>query len=142
MAIVLFWIAIAIVAFLILWFLFLERMFYPRIKVSRVEFKGPGSYYQSQKIKGARKVVLTSQNKKQNSFSKLFTGEVKYARADHFSPEIEILPVAGKKKKVRVRNVGTNAPAWDIYPSSIFQQYEKGSMKKRDSKEECQIEFS
>ena len=142
LAIVLFWIGIAIVAFLILWFLFLERIFYPRIKVSRVEFKGPGSYYQSKKIKGARKVVLTSKKKKQSPISRIFTGDVRYVVADHFTPEVEILPAAGKKKKVRVRNVGTNAPVWDIYPSSIFQQYEKGSMKKRDSKEECQIEFS
>ena len=142
LAIVLFWIGIAILIFLLLWFLFLQRIFYPRIKISRIEFKGPGSYYQSKKIKGARKVVLTSQNKKQNPVSKIFTGEIRYVIADHFSPALEIIPAAGKKKKVRIRNVASNVTVWDIYPSSIFQQYEKGSMKKRDSKEECQIEFS
>lgn len=141
LAIVLFWIGVAILLCLLLWFLFLQRIFYPRIKVSRVEFKGPGSFYQSKKIKGARKVVLTSQKKKQNPLSRLFTGEVRYIKADHFTPELEILPAAGKKKKVRVKNVSTNA-VWDIYPAAIFLQYEKGTMKNRNSKEETNIEFS
>ena len=142
LATVLFWIGIGIIVFLLLWFCLLQRIIYPRIRISRVEFKGPGSYYQSKKIKGARKVVLTSQKKKQNPISKIFTGEIRYVKADHFSPAIEIIPATGKKKKVRVRNVGNSAPIWDIYPTSIFQQYEKGSMKNRDTKEETDIEFS
>ena len=141
LATVLLWIGIAILAILVIWFLFLQRFFYPRIKVGKVEFTGPNSYYQSKKIKGARKIVLTSKKKKQNAFSKFFTGEVRYVKADHFSPELEITPASGKKK-VKVSNSGKSQPAWDIYPSSIFQPFEKGELKNRNSKESTTIEFS
>lgn len=141
LAIVLFWIGVAILLFLILWFLFLQRLFYPRIKLGRVEFSGPGSYYQSKKLKGARKVVLTSKKKKQNVFSRIFTGEVRYVKADHFSPDLEILPGAGKKK-VKVRNTVQSAEGWEIYPSSTFSQYDKGSVKSKTTNEETKLEFS
>lgn len=142
LATVLFWIAIGLLALLVLWFLFLQRFFYPRIKMGRVEFTGPGSYYQTKKIKGARKVVVTSQKRKQNIFSRIFTGEIKYVKAPHFEPELAITPASGKKK-VKVSNLsGKVESGWDISPSSIFKQYDKGSVRNRKTKEETKIEFS
>lgn len=135
------WGVIGIIVLLVIWFLFLRRIFFPQIKLGKVEFTGPGSYYQSKKLKGARKVVLTSKKKKQNTLSKIFTGEVRYVKADHFSPEVEIVPASGKKK-VRVRHSGKASPAWDIYPSSIFRQDDKGTIKNRNTNEETNMDFS
>lgn len=142
LAVVLFWIAVAIVAFLVIWFLFLQRVFYPRIKMGKVEFTGPDTYYQSKKLKGARKVVLTSKKKTQNIFSRIFTGEIRYVKAPHFLPELEITPASGKKK-VKVSNVGkTSSHGWDVFPSSIFKQYDKGELKNRTNNDKTTIEFS
>lgn len=141
LATALFWVIIGVLAFLVIWFILLQRIFYPRIKMSRVEFTGPNSYYASKKIKGTRKVVLTSKNKKQNIFSRIFTGEVKYVKADHFNPEIEIKP-SGNKRKVKISNPKAGSQDWDIYPSTIFQRDEKGTLKHRRTQEETDMFFN
>lgn len=135
------WIIGLILAGLLIWFLFLRRMFFPAIKVGKVEFTGPGTYYGSKRIKGARKVVLTSRRKSQNILSRIFTGEIRYVRADHFSPEISILP-AGGKKKVKVRPEGRGDDTWDVHPAGVFCAYEKGTLTHRSTNEKFEIEFS
>lgn len=137
----LFWLGIILLAALILWFLLLKRIFFPLIKMSKVEVTGPNTYYATKKLKGARKVVLTSKKKSQNIFSRIFTGEIRYLRAEHFSPDIIILP-AGRKKKVKLHSQGKLSNSWDVFPSTIFNQYDKGSITNKISKEKSNIEFS
>jgi hypothetical protein len=137
----LFWIAMAIIAALVLWFFLLRRMFYPTIKVKRIDFAGPGTYYGSKKIKGARKVVLTSKKQSQNIFSRIFTGEIRFLRAEHFIPEIEILP-SGTKKKIRLHSLGKGDNAWDVTPSSILAPFDKATMTNRTTKETSEITVS
>lgn len=136
----LFWFAIALIACLLLWFLIFKRIFFPTIKMGKVTFTGPGSYYASKRIKGARKVVLSSKRKSQNIFSRIFTGEIRFIKADHFSPELAIIP-AGGKKKVKLRPGKKAANPWEIYPSSIFSQYDKGLITNRTSNEKSEMEF-
>ncbi|MCH5228363.1 MAG: VWA domain-containing protein [Muribaculaceae bacterium] len=138
---VFFWVAMGLIALIILWFLFIQRWMYPRIKMSKMEVTGPDSFYTSKKIKGARKVVLTSKKKKQNIFSRLFTGEVKYVKADHFDPELEIVP-SGSKKKVKINHAEKGKTNWEISPSSIYRQDEKGSIKHKETSDESHIFFS
>jgi hypothetical protein len=137
----LFWIAMAIIAALVLWFFLLRRMFYPTIKVKRIDFAGPGTYYGSKKIKGARKVVLTSKKQSQNILSRIFTGEIRFLRAEHFIPEIEILP-SGTKKKIRLHSLGKGDNAWDVTPSSILAPFDKATMTNRTTKETSEITVS
>lgn len=137
----LFCLGIILLSALILWLAVLKRFFYPKIKLGKITMAGPDSYYNSKKIKGARKVVMTSKKRSQNILSRIFTGEVKFIKADHFSPEISIVP-AGGKKKVKLRSKGTGADAWDIYPSTIFAQYEKGTIENRASGKKSNIELS
>jgi hypothetical protein len=137
----LFWIAMAIIAALVLWFFLLRRMFYPTIKIKRIDFAGPGTYYGSKKIKGARKVVLTSKKQSQNIFSRIFTGEIRFLRAEHFIPEIEILP-SGTKKKIRLHSLGKEDNAWDVTPSSILAPFDKATMTNRTTKETSEITVS
>lgn len=59
----LFWLGIGLLALLIIWFFILKRLLFPTIKMGKVTLVGPGSYYATKKIKGARKVILTSRRK-------------------------------------------------------------------------------
>ena len=135
------WIGIILLAGLILWFVLLKRIFYPVITLSQVTITGPGTYYLSKKIKGARKVILTSKKRSQNVISRLFSGEVRYVRADHFMPELAIV-AAGGKKKVRVRQEGKAKADWDFYPSAVFRQFEKGTLTNRSTGDKSEIEFN
>lgn len=137
----LFWLGVVILIALVLWLTVLKRIVFPTIKMSKAEFTGPGTYYLNKKIKGARKVVLTSRRHSQNPLARLFTGEIRYVRADHFSPEITILP-AGGKKKVKLRQEDSSRGRWEIYPSAIFGQFEKGTISKPAGGEKFNIEFS
>lgn len=137
----LFWLGVVILGLLLLWLLILKRIFFPSIKMGKVAFTGPGTYYVSKKIKGARKVVLTSRRKSQNIVSRLFTGEIRYIKADFFTSELAILPVGNKKKVKLTTESGVNN-TWDIYPSSIFAQYDKGTIENRNTKEKSEIDFS
>lgn len=136
-----FWLGIIILALLVLWFVVFKHIFFPTIKMGKVEMTGPQSYYVSKRLKGARKVVFTSKKKSQNIISRIFTGEVRYVKADHFSPELTIQP-SGGKKKVKVRSEGNPAASWSVYPSTIFSQYEKGKIANQTSNDEAEIEFS
>ncbi|MBD5357757.1 MAG: VWA domain-containing protein [Bacteroides sp.] len=135
------WLSVALVALLILWTVVLRRIFFPAIKISKVEFTGPGTYYASKKIKGTRKVVLTSDKKSQNFLSRFFTGEIRYVRAEHFSPALSIFP-AGGKKKVKLRQEGGKPNSWNIYPSNIFSQYDKGTLINQATGDKTNIDFS
>lgn len=137
----LFWLGIILLALLALWFILLKRIFFPTIKLSKIEFTGPGSYYASKRLKGARKVVLSSKRRSQNILSRIFTGEIRYLRAEHFSPALTITP-SGGKKKVKLRPEGKSANTWDIYPSAIFGQYDKGTLTNRTTGDKSNIEFS
>lgn len=137
----LFWLAIIVLAALIVWLLILRRIFFPPIKVGKVSFAGPGSYYASKRIKGARKVILTSKRKSQNILSRIFTGEIRFVRAEHFSPELSIEPAPGKRKVI-FRSEGKAVGVWEMYPSSTFGQDDNGKITNRVSKETTEVEFN
>lgn len=133
--------AIILLGTLILWFAILKRIFFPTFKKGRLTLTGPGTYFGSKKLKGARKIILTSKTRSQNIFSRIFTGEVRFVRADQFSPELAMQPV-GRGKKLKIRPEGKIIDAWDIYPSSILAQYDKGKLTNRNSNETTEIEFN
>lgn len=138
---VFFWLGIILLAALILWFIVLRGIFFPKIRVGKIEMMGPGDFFKSKRLKGARKVVLTNRKRSQNPVSRLFTGEIRYVRADHFSPEISIEP--GARKKVKFRSEKNTADTgWDFDPVSSFGQYEQGQMINRKTGEKTKMEFS
>lgn len=110
-----FWIGIVLLALLALWFAVLRRMVYPVFKKMTLQFEGPGAYYATKKLKGCRKAVLTSRSRSQNLLGALFTGKILYIRADHFTPEVEIVP-AGKRSARVVRSA-----SWDVTPTSRLE---------------------
>lgn len=130
LATILFWIGISLLAALLLWFLFVKRMVYPTFKLSSLEFDGPDGYYLTKRIRGARAVRLVSTRKSQGILSRIFTGRIIYITADHWTPEIEIVP--GRRRTALARP----GKAWDVVPSSCMERYEtyeltNGSVKTR-----------
>jgi hypothetical protein len=134
------WTLLIILALLVLWLAVLKPFFYPTIKVFRIVITGPGSYRTSRKIKGTRKVVLTSKKKSQSIFSRIMTGEIKYECADHFNPGITIEPTGGKKR-VKLHSLEAGNNGWDIYPSNIFKKGEEGTITNRTTKDISEIKF-
>lgn len=132
------WIAAGIVALLLLWFLLLRRILFPVIRASRIEITGPGRYYVSKRIRGKRKVILTSLGKKQNVFDRIFTGEILYIRDGCLTPDIEITP--GGRKKVRLRSSSTGPEGWDFVPSSTIAPYETVTMMRRSGAEKATVQ--
>lgn len=136
-----FWLVIIIISAIILWMLIFKRIFFPTIKMNRIIILGPDSFYVSKKIKGARKILLTSKHKPQNFFSRIFTGEIRFIESNFFSPELTITP-AGKKRKVKLSHKNISNNIWEIYPSLIFGQYDKGSIINRNTNKTSEIEFN
>lgn len=134
----LFWLGIIILAALVLWLGWLNKIFFRRIKAKRIIFTGPGQYYISKKIKGCREVVFTTKKKKQNFISRLFTGEVKYISAPHFIPEIYV--TAGSKQKIRLKSLSKGVETWDFIPSGTLSPYDKATAINRQTKEKFNIE--
>lgn len=97
----LFWLLIAIVAALVLWFAIVRPARYPAIKPAAVTLTGPGSFYSHKRIKHARRIVLTRHSRRQSTLSRIFTGTTLFIRSEHFTSDMTILPAS--KKKVRLR---------------------------------------
>lgn len=132
------WIAIAVLAVLVLWFLLLRRIIYPTIKVKKIEFAGPGTFYASYNVKGARKVVFTNKKQSQGVISRIFTGNIRYVRAEHFSPAIELLP-SGSKKKVRLHSLNRGDDTWIFTPGAILAPFDKIEMHHQGRNETAEI---
>lgn len=132
------WLGIIILAALVLWFGWLNKIFFRRIKAKRIIFTGPGQYYISKKIKGYREVVFTTKAKRQNFISRIFTGEIKYISAPHFIPEINV--TAGSKRKIRLKSLSKGVETWDFIPSGTLSPYDKATAINRQTKEKFNIE--
>ena len=70
----LFWLGVIILALLVIWFLFLKRIFFPTFTIGTVMVTSP--YYSMIKIKGARRIVFSDKKVKQSPINRFFTGKV------------------------------------------------------------------
>lgn len=134
LATVLFWIGIAILLAILLWFLCLRRIVFPKFKVSKIIIEGPGNYFISKKLKTSRKVILTSRKRSQNIISEIFTGKVIFICADHWQPEIIFEP--GRRKSINAK-IGSQ---WTITPSNLLTQDMKYKLTNISTKAQSSIE--
>ena len=95
------WLAILGAVFLFLWFSVLKWVFYPRIRLSRIELSSKKGYYVNKKINGKRRVIVTNNRKEQGFMNKLFTGEILYIVDDIWTSSWEITP-KGRKKAAKI----------------------------------------
>lgn len=96
-----FWIVIALLAALLLWFLFLRRALYPVIKVGTITITDP--YFSSVKVKGVRKVEFTNRRMNQGMLNQLFTGRILYQVNEVWADPFILEP---NKKGLRPRTGG------------------------------------
>lgn len=97
--IILLWLIIFVIVVLLVWFLLLKRIIYPRIRLSRIEFKCEEiCYYESKRINSARKVIVSPNKINQSWLNKLFTGKIICISNGQVWPtQWEILPKAASK---------------------------------------------
>ena len=95
------WTCIIAIGLLLLWFIVLKRIRYPRIRISRIELSSKKGYYDNKKINGCRKVVISNKREKQSLINKIFTGFIIYIVNDIWTDTWELTP-KGNKKSVRV----------------------------------------
>ena len=91
------WIVILLGVLLFLWFAVLKWVFYPRIRLSRIELTTKKGYYVNKKINGGRMVVVTSKRKEQNMLNKLLTGEILYIVNELWTSPWELFPKRRRK---------------------------------------------
>ena len=111
---ILLWIAILIMAALLLWLLLIKHFVYPTIRVNTIQINDP--YFSRVKVKGKRRVVFTNQKKSQSLFSKIFTGPILYKRNEIWTSPLCF--EAGAKKRT-LRLMRTKDYTFDPYASSL-----------------------
>ncbi len=85
-------ILIIAVALLVVWFLFIKPIMYPKFKVGMLSLQGPEPFISNLRLKGARKVVLTNRKVSQGRLSRIFTGNIVYSINDIWEDATEITP--------------------------------------------------
>lgn len=93
----LFWTAIVIGIALIVWFLFLRPICFPRIRLSRIQMTSDNGYYASKKINGAKKIVVGPSKGHQSFLNRLFTRRIVYIASPIWSSFWEMTPKGYKK---------------------------------------------
>lgn len=111
----LFWLAIVVLALLVLWFLFVRPMFIDTFKVGSIMVTDP--YFQSIRIHRARKLVFTSKQKKDNILARLFLGKTIYSVNAVWRNELVMIP--GMKKGIKVITKGKYTV--DPYASTLMK---------------------
>lgn len=101
LAIMLYWLFMVLLILLIIWFMIIKSIMYPRTKIGRIIITDP--YYKSLKIHGARKVVFTNQIQRQSLLNRIFTGRIVYEVDRVWTSPIELEPV---KKALRLTTKG------------------------------------
>lgn len=98
---VMMWFCIFVMVALVLWFTLLKNIFYPRIRLSRLELSTKRGYYVNKKINGSRMVVATNNYKPQSRLSKLFTGKITYIKDELWTSSWEMTP-KGRRKVAKI----------------------------------------
>lgn len=103
---------------ILVWFFVMKPILYPTFKIGNIQFTN-GTYFSTKRIYGARKLVITNSQKKQNAINKLLTGKIIYERNDFWPDEWEIHP-KGKGGRLNTNRKYTITP----FTSSLSKQME------------------
>ena len=95
------WIVTMLAVISLLWFLFLRRMFYPQFRSCQKTFIIPNQAPLIVKMTGARKVVISSVQKKQNFGDALIKGPIVYKSHPAFNSPITMRPAKGRRILVK-----------------------------------------
>lgn len=93
------WTVFIIVTGLLIWFVFMRNIMFPKMKRGQIVINSP--FYTSIKIKRARKIVFTTQRKRQKRLDKIFVGNIIYEVNSIWKEEIIIYP--DRQKSLRIK---------------------------------------
>jgi len=110
---ILMWTLLIALAALLLWLCMLKNMQYPTFRLNSLQIFPPDSPSVSKKVRGCKKVVLTSHAQKQSFLSKLFTNTIIYVVNPAWTQDIELVP-SGKGARLR-----TPAGAYSVNPPAV-----------------------
>lgn len=99
--VILMWIGICLLAALVAWFAMLKSIFFPRMRLLRLELSTKKGYYVNKKINGSRMVVVTNHYKPQSWLSKIFTGRITYIKDELWTSPWELTP-KGRRKVAKI----------------------------------------
>lgn len=116
-----FWLAIVVLALLLVWFFFVKPMKYPKVNVTRLQITGDGLYV-SKNVKGCRRIVLSARKQRQNVLSKFFTGSILYICRPEFTSDVHI--VRGHRKSLRFQL----PQAWGISPTATVARNQQATL--------------
>ncbi|MEE3415144.1 MAG: hypothetical protein VZR53_07225 [Prevotella sp.] len=111
---ILMWLAIIILAALLLWFILVKHFIYPSIGVKTIQINDP--YFCKVNVKGKRRVVFTNKKVEQSLINRIFTGEILYKTNDVWTSPLAF--EAGAKKKT-LRVMRTMDYTFDPYSSTL-----------------------
>ena len=109
------WLGVIILTLLIIWFVFLKPIFYPRFGSIQKTFNVPGMAPLIVRFKGARMVVVAaSHQKKQSWWNRFWTGKIIYKTHPTFVSPIIFKP--RKKHKVLAK---VQAGTYQVMPNPM-----------------------
>lgn len=109
------WLGIIILILLIIWFVLLKPMFYPRFGSIQKTFNVPGMAPLIVRFKGARMVVLAASHpKKQSAWSRFWTGKILYKTHPAF-----VSPIVFKPQRGRCVLAIVQAGSYQVIPNPI-----------------------
>ncbi|MCC8071533.1 MAG: VWA domain-containing protein [Bacteroidales bacterium] len=132
----LFWLGVALLLMLILWFAVIQRQMYPRIKkVRTITVNSP--YYRTVKVKGAWRVTFTAKPQSQGILSRIFKGK----EVNHSNPAWSTPLTFRPTKKGLSTDRGHGV--WSINPaSSSLQPRNEYTLINNQTKEKIQISLT
>jgi len=86
---------------LLVWLFVLKAMFFPSFRVGKISLTDPAPYSSLKRLRGYRKMVLTSKKPEQGFFSRLFTGKILYEVNQLWTSDVTVEPK--DRKSVRLR---------------------------------------
>lgn len=111
---------------ILVWFVFLKRMFYPTFRRTVVKnLIIPNCQITTLRMGGCRKVIVGQQVKKQSVWNRVWTGKVLCKNDRNFTSPVTLMPKAnGKKIIVRYNSSAyqVSPPLADIYTKITIQQ--------------------
>lgn len=120
-------VSLLILILLLLWFLILRNILFKKFSAVTIQFSEP--YFKNLKLKGARKVKLSSKRESQNLFNKIFKGEIIQEINPIWDENLILVPGKDKNSPIKIE---TNKN-FEIKPFSIYlQRFNEYSIIKKD----------
>ena len=118
LAFVLMWIEIITFGAVLLWLLFLKRMFYPQFRAINKMMIIPNQAPISLRFKGKRMIIIDNQHHKQSLWNRFWTGEIQYIQTPYITTKIVLKPVRRGKQIMFI----SNATNYICTPNPISMQ--------------------